>query len=194
MKVHKHSTTSFHIIPLQELCSKNIRIFIGKSQLATWFSKKHLFSDYFIDFMYNSRYLQAPLEELCFARKKMAFISGPRQCGKTTFAKHLLKQRCAGHYFNWDEKTFRRMWAKNPLDILSSYVPSSSTPLFILDEIHKAKSWKRDLKGLYDSVETACDILVTGSAKLNVYRRGGDSLLGRYHHFHLHPFSLAEID
>jgi predicted AAA+ superfamily ATPase len=144
--------------------------------------------------MNDARYLQLPLEEICFPRHKMAFISGPRQCGKTTLAKYLLKKRGVGQYFNWDEKQFRRAWTKNPLEIMNPYgANSATTPLIILDEIHKAKSWKRDLKGVYDSLETACDILVTGSAKLNVYRRGGDSLLGRYHHFHLHPFSLAEM-
>ena len=63
-----------------------------------------------------------------------------------------------------------------------------------MDEIHKAKGWKRDLKGIYDSVDQAVDLLVTGSAKLDVYRRGGDSLIGRYHSFRLHPFSLAELN
>ena len=65
--------------------------------------------------------------------------------------------------------------------------------IIIFDEIHKAKLWKRTLKGIYDTLEQATDIVVTGSARLNVYRKGSDSLLGRYYHFRLHPFSLAEI-
>ncbi|OGV46924.1 MAG: hypothetical protein A3F46_01980 [Legionellales bacterium RIFCSPHIGHO2_12_FULL_42_9] len=143
----------------------------------------------------DSRYLRHAIEDICFPRHKMAFISGPRQCGKTTFAKELLNSRGIGQYFNWDEKQFRRAWTKNPCDTLSqlSLQDKTTTPLVIYDEIHKAKFWKRDLKGVYDTLETVCDILVTGSAKLNVYRRGGDSLLGRYHHFHLHPFSVAEM-
>ncbi|MDD4443203.1 MAG: AAA family ATPase, partial [Kiritimatiellae bacterium] len=62
----------------------------------------------------------------------------------------------------------------------------------VYDEIHKAKAWKRSLKGVFDTLVRPVDILVTGSARLNVYRRGGDSLVGRYLHFRLHPFSVGE--
>ncbi|MBS0349988.1 MAG: ATP-binding protein [Proteobacteria bacterium] len=124
----------------------------------------------------------------------MAFVSGPRQAGKTTMAKQLLKQRGAGHYYNWDELKFRRIWTKDPSQIIPISNSSSSVkPLIILDEIHKAKLWKRSLKGIYDTHEIPFDILVTGSARLNVYRKGSDSLMGRYYHFRLHPFSLSEM-
>ena len=66
----------------------------------------------------------------------------------------------------------------------------------ILDEIHKDRTWKRTIRGIYDTLKfekKACDLFVTGSARLNVYRRGSDSLLGRYYHFRLAPFSLREI-
>jgi predicted AAA+ superfamily ATPase len=144
--------------------------------------------------MVKFRYIEDSLKSLCFSDHKMAFISGPRQCGKTTLAKRLLKERECGEYCNWDEKSFRKSWTKDPLAALTFAFPSDIYPLVILDEIHKAKGWKRDLKGVYDSLDQSVDIVVTGSAKLDVYRRGGDSLLGRYHSFRLHPFSLAEID
>lgn len=144
--------------------------------------------------MVKLRYLENAIQNLCFSDHKMAFVSGPRQCGKTTLAKELLKERGQGEYRNWDEKSFRKAWTKDPLTALTFSFPSAIVPLIVLDEIHKAKGWKRDLKGIYDSLEQAFDILVTGSAKLDVYRRGGDSLLGRYHGFRLHPFSLAEMN
>lgn len=142
--------------------------------------------------MKRARYLEIDIEKICFAAKKMAFVSGPRQCGKTTMAKRLLQQRSIGHYYNWDETTFRKLWIKNPSQIIPQG-NGKSIPLIVLDEIHKAKLWKRNLKGVYDSLEEPCDILVTGSARLNTYRKGSDSLLGRYYHFRLHPFSLAEL-
>lgn len=142
--------------------------------------------------MDKKRYLAPMVEEICFSSGKMAFVSGPRQAGKTTMAKQLLKQRGAGHYYNWDELKFRRLWVKDPSQIISES-NGHMKPLIILDEIHKAKMWKRSLKGLYDTLETPCDILVTGSARLNVYRKGSDSLMGRYYHFRLHPFSLGEM-
>src|SRR5690348_7350392 len=136
--------------------------------------------------MSYQRYLESAINRICFKMNKMAFVSGPRQCGKTTFAKLLLEERGAGAYYNWDEITFRRSWATNPNLVLMS--PSNNVePIIVLDELHKAKLWKRNLKGVYDTQEKTNDILVTGSARLNVYRKGSDSLMGRYYHFRLHP-------
>lgn len=138
------------------------------------------------------RYMTDSIEELCFRDHKIAFISGPRQCGKTTLAKSLLQARGAGSYWNWDSIELRRLWAKDP----SAVVPASSgqVPVVVLDEIHKARAWKRTLKGIYDTLTAPADILVTGSARLAVYRKGSDSLLGRYLPFRLHPFSVRELE
>ena len=137
------------------------------------------------------RYMENIVGEFCFGSHKMAFVSGPRQCGKTTFAKMLLKKRKSETYYNWDNLNFRRLWTKDP----SGIIPKSTgqTPLVVLDEIHKDRRWKRNLKGVYDTLDFPCDILVTGSARLNVYKKGSDSLLGRYFNFRLHPFSLREL-
>lgn len=143
------------------------------------------------------RGLSAPLRELAWATGKMAFVSGPRQAGKTTFARLQLRDRSVGRYGNWDDVEFRRAWVKSPRTLLPPPGASSDPgqrPLAVFDEIHKAKDWKRTLKGLYDTLEAPCDILVTGSARLDVYRRGGESLLGRYLRFRLHPFSLGELE
>lgn len=143
--------------------------------------------------MSKNRYLKQAVTEIAFATNKIAFISGPRQCGKTTFAKHLLAERKVGEYYNWDELQFRKLWAAHPEKIIPTKITPRVTPLIILDEIHKAKLWKRQLKGIYDTLKNTCDILVTGSVRLNTYRKGSDSLIGRYYHFRLHPFSLAEL-
>jgi len=139
------------------------------------------------------RYLEAALANCAFAHRKMAFVSGPRQCGKTTLAKMLLRDRGAGAYYNWDETEFRRRWTKSPRSILPPSHSRSTLPLIVLDEIHKAKRWKQSLKGVWDTMEQPADILVTGSARLAVYRKGSDSLMGRYYHFRLHPFTMAEV-
>jgi hypothetical protein len=139
------------------------------------------------------RYLTPIINELCFSKNKMAFISGPRQCGKTTLAKSLLATRGTGVYYNWDETKFRKQWVKDPQLTLPLIIDKTKKPIVIFDELHKAKLWKRNLKGLYDSQDNAYDFIVTGSARLNVYRKGSDSLMGRYYHFRLHPFSVAEL-
>ncbi len=139
----------------------------------------------------RTRYLEPAIEELSFADHKMAFVSGPRQCGKTTLAKRILQRR-GGAYHNWDDVPFRRRWVKDPKGTLPA--PVGDAPrMAVFDELHKARGWKGALKGIYDTLTVPVDILVTGSARLNVYRKGSDSLLGRYHHYRLHPFSLGEL-
>ncbi|MBU1085411.1 MAG: AAA family ATPase [Candidatus Beckwithbacteria bacterium] len=118
--------------------------------------------------------------------EKMVFIAGPRQVGKTTLAQGIGKQTFTSFtYFNWDYQPDRK-------EIINSRFPAESK-LIIYDELHKYKNWKNQVKGLFDKYRGKVSILVTGSAKLDVYRRGGDSLVGRYHFYLLHPFSLAEI-
>lgn len=141
----------------------------------------------------KTRYLQKSVTEMAFDHEKMAFISGPRQCGKTTLASMLAQHHAVSRYLNWDDIEFRKIWLQSP----KSIVPQSKTPpLVILDEIHKDRNWKRTLKGVYDTLkfeQQSCHLLVTGSARLNVYRRSSDSLVGRYFHFRLAPFSLREL-
>ena len=140
----------------------------------------------------KKRSLAQPIGELAFGARKMALVSGPRQCGKTTLAKMLLRKRKIGLYRNWDQVEFRREWARNPSAIIPP-AGGKEPALVVLDEIHKDRRWKRNIKGVFDTLTTPCDILVTGSARLSVYMRGSDSLLGRYFSFRLHPFSIREL-
>lgn len=119
---------------------------------------------------------------------KMAFLSGPRQVGKTTAAKGLLEGQEAG-YFNWDVESHRRGVLRAPED----FWPSTSVRRIVLDEIHKYPRWKRFLKGLHDARGGQVEIVVTGSGRLDVYQKGGDSLFGRYGLHRLHPFTIGEM-
>jgi predicted AAA+ superfamily ATPase len=120
-------------------------------------------------------------------RDKMVFISGPRQVGKTTLSKQIGHQFFPGkyHYLNWDNRQDRK-------HIISGLLPAGND-LLIFDEIHKYRNWKNYLKGEYDKYQDKFKILVTGSARLDIYKKGGDSLLGRYHSYRLHPLSLGEL-
>ncbi len=115
--------------------------------------------------------------------KKMVFLGGPRQVGKTTIAKSISKDPKG--YLNWDIAEHREK-------ILKREIPSSE--VLILDEIHKYRSWRNYLKGLFDLSSRERKIPVTGSARLDLYRFGGDSLQGRYHYLRLHPLSVAELN
>jgi predicted AAA+ superfamily ATPase len=114
--------------------------------------------------------------------EKMVFLAGPRQVGKTTLSKDLFKDF---EYLNWDIDEGRSK-------ILSKEFQPSK--LWVFDEIHKYKNWRNYLKGLYDKVGKEQRILVTGSAKLDVLRKGGDSLQGRYHFLRLMPLSFMELN
>ncbi len=135
------------------------------------------------------RTLHSDIDSLALSRNKMAFISGPRQVGKTTLAKMFLNKG-KGLYGNWDDLDFRRLWTKSLHEVTKKSNPHD---VLIFDEIHKAHNWKRNLKGFYDSQEKELKIIVTGSARLNIYKKGSDSLMGRYINFRLHPFSLGEM-
>jgi uncharacterized protein len=134
----------------------------------------------------QNRYLLQLIKDDAFAAKKMAFISGPRQVGKTTLAKNLLKT--SENYFSWDQTRFRKLWSSDPEKLLSLI---GKGPL-VLDEIHKDRRWKQRIKGLYDVAGQEIPIIVTGSARLNIFRKGGDSLLGRYLPYRLYPFTVGE--
>lgn len=134
--------------------------------------------------MLKNRYLTTYIRE--DLAEKMVFVGGPRQVGKTTLATHIVSQYFKNSaYFSWDNKQDRRK-------IMNSDWPGNAD-LIILDEIHKYRKWKNLVKGEYDKLKEKYKFLITGSARLDVYRKGGDSLLGRYHYYRLHPFSMAEL-
>jgi predicted AAA+ superfamily ATPase len=117
----------------------------------------------------------------------MVFVGGPRQVGKTTLCRDLIAAHFENYtYFNWDNRADRKA-------ITASSWPGDAE-LLIFDEIHKYRQWKGLIKGEYDKLKETHKFLVTGSARLDVYRRDGDSLQGRYHYYRLHPFTLAEIE
>ena len=112
----------------------------------------------------------------------MVFVGGPRQVGKTTIAKEIEGGR--GGYLSWDVPSHRKA-------VLRRSLPDA--PLLVFDEIHKYRRWRNYLKGVFDELGDRRQILVTGSARLDLYRFGGDSLQGRYFYLRLHPLSFAEI-
>lgn len=133
----------------------------------------------------EQRYLKDSIE--ADLADRMVFIGGPRQVGKTTLALSLLeglRDESSPAYLNWDVLADRE-------NILAERVPSGQ-PRVILDEVHKYANWRNLMKGLYDKNRSSVSFIVTGSARLDYYRKGGDSLQGRYHYYRLHPFTATE--
>lgn len=131
--------------------------------------------------MHFIRYLNNQVQQ--DLKERMVFIGGPRQVGKTTFAKSFLSEE--SQYLTWDDLKDRKLIQKHEL--------VSSSDIIALDEIHKYSRWRGLLKGLYDKHKDHLKIIVTGSARLDYFRRGGDSLFGRYHYFRMHPLTATEI-
>lgn len=122
--------------------------------------------------------------------RQMAFVTGPRQVGKTTTC-----QTAAQEYLNWDNQDDRGIILAGPAGVarrLGLDRLQKKPVVAVLDELHKYRRWKTFLKGLFDTYADRVRVLVTGSSRLDVFRRGGDSLMGRYFLYRVHPFTVAE--
>jgi len=128
------------------------------------------------------RYLDAFVKQ--DLTSKMVVLTGPRQVGKTTLAQQLMADFESSQYLNWDVLQDRA--------ILQRQSWSPRTKLLVMDEIHKMRDWKGWLKGVVDGCPSGQSLLVTGSARMETFRQGGESLAGRYFAFRLHPFSVRE--
>lgn len=131
---------------------------------------------------YVGEWIQADLQ------KKLVFLGGPRQVGKTTLAKQILAARGLSEesaYRNWDVLSDRK-------ELLQERLPIQPN-LLVLDEVHKFARWRSLVKGFFDKYSPKRTLLVTGSARLDHFRKGGDSLQGRYHYFRLHPLTVPEL-
>jgi predicted AAA+ superfamily ATPase len=125
--------------------------------------------------------------------RQMLFVSGPRQAGKT-----LLCRELGGCYLNWDVEADRALLL-GPQPAVAEAAGFKAGrlkgpwPLLVLDEMDKRSRWKAWLKGFFDAYEAQGRIVVTGSARLDLYQKGGDSLMGRYLLYRLHPLSAGEL-
>lgn len=127
------------------------------------------------------RYLQEQIKN--DLNEKMVFIGGPRQVGKTTLAKTFISN--SEQYLSWDMLKDRKLLISGEINV--------DLGICIFDEIHKYKNWRTLVKGYFDKYFPELKIVVTGSARLDYFRKGGDSLVGRYHYLRLHPLSLLEL-
>ncbi|PCI25375.1 ATPase [Candidatus Peregrinibacteria bacterium] len=125
---------------------------------------------------YLLKYIQ---RDLC---DKMVILSGPRQAGKTTLSQALLKKEDV--YLNWDIEDHQK--------IIKDKLWKKDINLVVFDELHKYLKWKNFLKGIIDEFQNTPALLVTGSARLDIFKHEGDALTGRYYHYRLHPIDLAE--
>jgi uncharacterized protein len=142
------------------------------------------------------RIYQELIHEHLSSLRQMVFLMGPRQVGKTTLSLEAASEWPEHFYFSWDNTAERLLFLEGAEAIAKQaglQELGAERPILIFDEIHKFGKWKGFLKGFFDLYEKITRIIVTGSARLNVYKRGGDSLMGRYFYYRIHPLSVAEI-
>ncbi|MDO8836794.1 MAG: AAA family ATPase [Vicinamibacterales bacterium] len=138
----------------------------------------------------HARLYNAILSEHLARYRQMVLVSGPRQVGKTTVCR-----AAADTYLSWDNTDDRRIILRGPSSLASHLQLDrlrTTPPVVVLDELHKYTKWKALLKGFFDTHGDRVRVIVTGSSRLDVYRRGGDSLMGRYLLYRMHPWSVAE--
>ena len=143
------------------------------------------------------RYIQDQLLSHIQNYRQMIFLSGPRQVGKTTTANTIGSMLESYRYFNWDDSDDQEIILNGPKSVVNAInliEVSANKPLCIFDELHKYQHWRNFLKGIFDKHESKIKFIVTGSASLRVFSRGGDSLMGRYFPYTLHPISVAECN
>ena len=133
------------------------------------------------------------IREIIEQDMKMAFVSGPRQVGKTTLAKQYQAQFGQGLYLNWDIPTHQKRILTDPLFFEKENRDPGKPFLVVLDEIHKYARWKNFFKGSYDQGQEDFRFLITGSGRLELFKKGGDSLLGRYFSVPLYPLGVGEL-
>ena len=139
------------------------------------------------------RLYEKTLNEHLDQYRQMVFVAGPRQVGKTTLCRSLVKEH---EYFNWDNQDHRLIITQGPNKLaeeIGIHQLRKEPLVLVLDEIHKYSKWKSFLKGLFDVQGDRLKIIVTGSSRLDVFKKGGDSLMGRYFLYRLHPLSVREI-
>jgi hypothetical protein len=140
--------------------------------------------------MNRARIYTAILKDHFEQNRQIAFVTGPRQVGKTWVCRSL-----GNAYFNWDNIDDRRTLLRGPgalAEALGLDQLRAQPPIAVLDELHKYAKWKTLFKGFFDTYGERTHLLVTGSSRMDIYRRGGDSLMGRYMLYRMHPWSVGE--
>lgn len=128
--------------------------------------------------------------------RQMLFLMGPRQVGKTTTSMLVMEEWGKSFYFNWDNERHRSLILEGVEALakeMGLHTLQEQPVLVVFDEIHKYPRWKNFLKGFYDTFPDQVRILVTGSARLDYVKKGGDSLMGRYLRYRIHPLTVGEI-
>jgi len=121
------------------------------------------------------------------ARSPAVAILGPRQCGKTTTAKLLLKG-FSSVYLDLQDRVDR-----NKLSEPELFFDAYRNRLICLDEIQLLPDFFPILRSEIDKDRRPSRFLILGSASRDLIRQSSESLAGRISYIDLTPFLLKEL-
>ena len=136
--------------------------------------------------------LQTPVVRERLQEFPAVALLGPRQCGKTTLARELVRNRSDALYLDLELPSERRK-LQDPELFFSAQFARRGPTLFCLDEVQWLPDLFPVLRGLIDEVGRNGQFLVLGSASRDLIRQGSESLAGRLALIELTPFQLPEI-
>lgn len=120
-------------------------------------------------------------------------LLGPRQVGKTTLAREVVRQRGDRVTYLDLERPADRLRLEDP----SAYLRTQAHRLVVLDEVHRLPQLFETLRGIIDERRAAGErgghFLLLGSASPELIRQASESLAGRVAYLELAPVDITEL-
>jgi predicted AAA+ superfamily ATPase len=137
------------------------------------------------------RTVEKNIKRHLFDKGKISVIYGPRQVGKTTLAKKILKSfGCEKNYFNCEDMDIKRtLMSQSATQMWSVF---GGHKLIVFDEAQTVENIGRSLKILIDA-HPEMSIIATGSSSFDLASKINEPLTGRHYEYFLFPLALSEI-
>lgn len=137
--------------------------------------------------MYLSRNKE-PETRLSISHNPVTAIIGPRQCGKSTLARHILAD-----YPNTVYLDLERPSDLQKLDNPEWYLSSLKGNLICIDEIQRKPEIFPLIRSLADEWGGNSHFIVLGSSSQELLKQSSESLAGRISYIYLSPFQFDEV-
>ncbi|MDX9694228.1 MAG: ATP-binding protein [Bacteroidales bacterium] len=138
--------------------------------------------------MYYNRIIEKEIENSLTTFAVTALL-GPRQCGKSTLAKHIISKIENTIYLDLERPS-----DLNKLNDAEWFLSSNKGKLFCIDEIQRKPELFPLIRSLVDDWGGKGHFLILGSASRDLLKQSSETLAGRISYHRLTPFTLPEID
>lgn len=115
-------------------------------------------------------------------------LLGPRQCGKSTLAKHIVNDRANTLYLDLERPSDLRK-----LDDPEFFFQINQDKLICIDEVQMGPELFPILRVAVDDNRIPGRFLILGSASQDLIRQSSETLAGRIHFLELSPFNYDEL-